>query len=204
MAGADAGPNLELRDFTRRFIVGGLLTLPVGGAGDGRPSDRPASVSGPADRQLAAAPLRHARGALGGPLLERGWMSVRNRSLNMFTLIAMGIGVAWLYSLVATVAPGLFPAAFRGGDGAGLFRGGRRDHRAGAARPAAGAGRARARAARSGRSSTSRRAPLGASGRQNGRGEPSRGGPAGGCGRARRCRWTARSSRAAAPSTNRW
>jgi Cu+-exporting ATPase len=51
-------------------------------------------------------------------LLERGWQSVVNRSLNMFTLIAMGTGVAWIYSVVATVAPGIFPPAFRGADGA--------------------------------------------------------------------------------------
>jgi Cu+-exporting ATPase len=47
----------------------------------------------------------------------RGWQSVLNRSLNMFTLIALGTGVAWLFSVVATVAPGLFPPAFRGHDG---------------------------------------------------------------------------------------
>jgi Cu+-exporting ATPase len=44
---------------------------------------------------------------------ERGWMSLKTRHLNMFTLIAMGTGVAWAYSLVATLAPGIFPAAFR-------------------------------------------------------------------------------------------
>ncbi len=61
----------------------------------------------------------------GWPLLERGWRSIQNRSLNMFTLIAMGIGVAWLYSVAATVAPG----SSRRRSGArkarrGLFRGG--------------------------------------------------------------------------------
>ena len=48
----------------------------------------------------------------------RGWQSLAKRSLNMFTLIAMGTGVAWVYSVVATLAPGIFPAAFRGHDGA--------------------------------------------------------------------------------------
>src|SRR5262249_32774565 len=48
----------------------------------------------------------------------RGWHSVVSRSLNMFTLIAMGTGVAWLYSVVATFLPGVFPAAFRMSDGA--------------------------------------------------------------------------------------
>ena len=54
----------------------------------------------------------------GWPFFERGWRSVMTRNLNMFTLIAMGTGVAWFYSVVATVSPGIFPAAFRGPDGA--------------------------------------------------------------------------------------
>jgi Cu+-exporting ATPase len=54
----------------------------------------------------------------GWPFFERGWASLRNRSLNMFTLIAMGVGVAWAYSVVAAIAPSLFPAAFRGEHGA--------------------------------------------------------------------------------------
>ena len=49
----------------------------------------------------------------GWPLLERGWASVRNRSLNMFSLIALGIGAAYFYSLAASFAPGLFPAALQ-------------------------------------------------------------------------------------------
>ena len=54
----------------------------------------------------------------GWPFFVRGWQSLVTRNLNMFTLIAMGTGVAWLYSVVATLAPGVFPAAFRGTDGA--------------------------------------------------------------------------------------
>ena len=54
----------------------------------------------------------------GWPFFERGWASLKSRNLNMFTLIAMGVGVAWAYSVVATVAPSLFPAAFRGDHGA--------------------------------------------------------------------------------------
>ena len=50
----------------------------------------------------------------GWPFFVRGWQSLVTRNLNMFTLIAMGTGVAWVYSVVATLAPGLFPAAFRG------------------------------------------------------------------------------------------
>ena len=49
----------------------------------------------------------------GWPFFQRGWASLVSRNLNMFTLIALGTGVAWLYSLVATLAPGLFPAGFR-------------------------------------------------------------------------------------------
>ena len=54
----------------------------------------------------------------GWPFFERGWASLRTRNLNMFTLIAMGTGVAWVYSVIATFAPGVFPPAFRGANGA--------------------------------------------------------------------------------------
>src|SRR5262249_21255850 len=54
----------------------------------------------------------------GWPFFVRGWQSLRTRNLNMFTLIAMGTGVAWLYSVVAVLLPGLFPQAFRGMGGA--------------------------------------------------------------------------------------
>jgi Cu+-exporting ATPase len=53
----------------------------------------------------------------GWPFFERAWASLVNRSLNMFTLIAMGTGVAWAYSIVAAIVPGIFPAAFRAADG---------------------------------------------------------------------------------------
>ena len=53
----------------------------------------------------------------GWPLLQRFWASLRNRSANMFTLIGLGVGVSYLYSVVAVLAPGIFPAAFRGPDG---------------------------------------------------------------------------------------
>jgi Cu+-exporting ATPase len=54
----------------------------------------------------------------GWPFFERGWVSLITRNLNMFTLIAMGTGVAWLYSVIATIAPHIFPAGLRGDDGA--------------------------------------------------------------------------------------
>ena len=82
----------------------------------------------------------------GWPFFERGWASLVNRRLNMFTLIALGIGVAYVYSLVATLVPGIFPASFRDADGErpGLFRGGGGHRHAGAARPGARAARPRA------------------------------------------------------------
>src|SRR5690606_8922958 len=53
----------------------------------------------------------------GWPFFQRGWQSLVTRNLNMFTLIAMGTGAAWIYSVVATLAPGIFPDAFRQPDG---------------------------------------------------------------------------------------
>ncbi len=53
----------------------------------------------------------------GWPFFQRGWRSVITRNLNMFTLIALGIGVAWGYSVVATVAPGIFPPTLRNSNG---------------------------------------------------------------------------------------
>ena len=53
----------------------------------------------------------------GWPFFQRGWQSLVTRNLNMFTLIAMGTGAAWIYSVVATLAPGIFPDAFRQHDG---------------------------------------------------------------------------------------
>jgi Cu+-exporting ATPase len=116
VAGGDEGPDPELIDMTRRFWIGLALTLPL-------------LVSAMAE-MLPGAPLRHlvpprasawAQLVLatpvvlwaGWPFFVRGWASIVNRSLNMFTLIALGVGVAWVYSVVAVVAPGLFPDSFR-------------------------------------------------------------------------------------------
>ena len=81
----------------------------------------------------------------GWPFFVRGWQSVLTRNLNMFTLIAMGTGVAWLYSVVATLAPQIFPPAFRmqRRRRRRLLRSGRGHHRAGAARPGARTARPR-------------------------------------------------------------
>jgi Cu+-exporting ATPase len=114
----DDAPNLELADMTRRFWIGLVLTLPVvalemGGHLTGL-YHLLSRQNGNYLQFLFATPVVL---WAGWPLLERGWRSVITRSLNMFTLIAMGVGVALAYSLVATFAPGVFPAAFRGDDG---------------------------------------------------------------------------------------
>jgi len=119
LASAEAGPNPELADFTRRFWIGALLTLPVvalemGGHLTGLHRYLGQQTGNWLQFLFATPVVLWA----GWPLLERGLRSVTNRSLNMFTLIAMGVGVAWLYSIVATAAPGLFPAAFRSSEGA--------------------------------------------------------------------------------------
>ncbi len=116
---AEAGPNPELVDFTRRLWIGGALTIPVvalemGGHMTGLHQVLGQQTSNWLQMALATPVVFWA----GWPLLVRGVQSVANRSLNMFTLIAMGTGVAWIYSIVATLAPGLFPAGFRGPEGA--------------------------------------------------------------------------------------
>jgi heavy metal translocating P-type ATPase len=112
---AYTGPSHELTDMTRRFWVGVMLSVPVlllGMGGDLFPSIHDViSEQASAWIQLVlATPVVLWAGA---PFFERGWTSVRTAKLNMFTLIAMGTGVAWLFSVVATVAPGIFPDAFR-------------------------------------------------------------------------------------------
>ena len=120
IATADAGPNPELADMTRRFWIGLALAVPVfllemgGHLFAGAPSSRSRPASRPGSNLLLATPVVW---WAGWPFFERGWRSLVTRNLNMFTLIAMGTGVAWAYSVVATLAPGAFPAAFRGADG---------------------------------------------------------------------------------------
>ena len=113
---ADTGPSPELADMTRRFWVAARPDHP--GARPrrwARPVPGAARRSSPRRRPtwiqlvLATPVVLWA----GWPFFERGWTSVRTLKLNMFTLIAMGTGVAWLFSVVATVAPGIFPDAFR-------------------------------------------------------------------------------------------
>ncbi len=118
-ATADSGPNVKLIDMTRRFWIGLVLTIPVlalemGGHLTGLKMLLGAETSNWIQLVLATPVVLWA----GWPFFQRAWVSIVSRNLNMFTLIAMGTGVAWTYSVVATVAPGLFPPTFRGMDGA--------------------------------------------------------------------------------------
>ena len=114
--GLEDGPNPELVDMTRRFRIGALLAAPVFvlamadmllGAGlGGRVDLRWTNWIG----LVLGTPVVF---WAGWPFFARGWASIVNRSPNMFTLIALGVGAAYLYSAVATIAPDLFPAGFR-------------------------------------------------------------------------------------------
>jgi heavy metal translocating P-type ATPase len=116
---AEAQPNHELADMTRRFWIGLALAVPVFLLEMGAhvaPAIHhlvPPSVSAWIQFALATPVVLWA----GWPFFQRGWASIVSRNLNMFTLIAMGTGVAYAYSVVATLAPGIFPPAFRGPDG---------------------------------------------------------------------------------------
>ena len=112
----DEGPNPELVDMTRRFKTAAALGLPVMLYAM-LEMIAPALVHGLMPPAVAnwvqlvlATPVVFWAGA---PLFERGWASIVHRSPNMFTLIALGIGAAYLYSVVATVSPGFFPSGFR-------------------------------------------------------------------------------------------
>jgi len=115
----DTGPNPELADMTRRFWIGLALTLPVfalemGGHLTGLHQWIGQTASNWLQLVLATPVVLWA----GWPFFERGWASLKTRNLNMFTLIAMGTGVAWIYSIIGTAFPHLFPATMRGPDGA--------------------------------------------------------------------------------------
>src|SRR6266700_4063104 len=117
---AEAEENPELREMTRRFWISLALTLPLLGIAmadmlPGMPVQH-ALPGGwlPWIELLLATPVV----LWGGwPFFQRGWSSVVNRSTNMFTLIALGTGAAYVYSVAATLTPGFFPASFREMDG---------------------------------------------------------------------------------------
>ncbi len=119
VASAQNGPSAELLDMTWRLEVGLLLALPVfvlEMGGHFVPALHhlvPARLSIWIQIALATPVVLWA----GWPFFVRGWRSLATRHLNMFTLIAMGTGVSWAYSMVAGLAPGLFPPAFRNADG---------------------------------------------------------------------------------------
>ncbi len=112
------GPSAELTDMTRRFWIGLALSIPVlflemgGHLFDLHMLVSP-KTSDWVQMVLATPVVLWA----GWPFFERGWKSILSRHLNMFTLIAMGTGVAWAYSMVATLLPGLFPETLRTADG---------------------------------------------------------------------------------------
>ena len=119
MASAEAQPNAELADMSRRFWVGLALTLPVFGLEmGGHMIDLHMLISPTASAWVQFALATPVVAWAGAPFFARGWASLRTRNLNMFTLIAMGVGVSWLYSVVAVLAPGLFPPSLRGHGGA--------------------------------------------------------------------------------------
>jgi Cu+-exporting ATPase len=120
MAGAEAPPNPELADMTRRFWIGLVLAVPV------LVLEMGAHVAGlDLHRWISVEQSVWVQAALGTPVVlwagwpffVRGARSLRTLRLNMFTLIAIGTGAAWIYSVVATVAPGVFPPSFRGPEG---------------------------------------------------------------------------------------
>ena len=110
---AESGPNPELTDMTRRFWVALALAIPVVVLGMGLELLGLHWVSGQLSNWLQLGFATPVVLWAGWPFFARGWASLTHRSLNMFTLIALGVGIAWLYSVVATVAPGLFPEATR-------------------------------------------------------------------------------------------
>ncbi|HSM98599.1 MAG TPA: heavy metal translocating P-type ATPase [Gallionella sp.] len=115
---APAEDNAELRDMTRRFWISTALAAPVfviAMVTDLVPQAMPQVMS----RPVSMTTLQWIEFALatpavlwgGWPIFQRGWASLVNRHLNMFTLIALGVGVAWTYSVVAMLLPGIFPPA---------------------------------------------------------------------------------------------
>ena len=113
--GAHEEDDSELRSMTRRFWIGAALSIPLlvlsmGAMAKGSPLHAlPASLRDFLQLALAAPVVLWG----GWPFFQRGWASLVNRHLNMFTLIAMGTGTAFVYSLIATLFPGIFPESFR-------------------------------------------------------------------------------------------
>jgi len=118
VATLETGPSPELVDMSRRFWIGLVLSIPVLALEMGGHLTNLHMILGPQTsnwlQMVLATPVVL---WAGWPFFERGWKSLVTRHLNMFTLIAMGTGAAWIYSVVATVAPGVFPDTFRAEEG---------------------------------------------------------------------------------------
>jgi Cu+-exporting ATPase len=121
---AESDENPELKDMTRRFLFAAALTAPllVVSMGDmlaGKPISSLVGATGRSWLELALATPICLYSAW--PFYERAVQSVRNLSLNMFTLIGLGVSVAYLYSLIATLLPGIFPEGFRHGETVAVY-----------------------------------------------------------------------------------
>jgi P-type Cu+ transporter len=119
VASLDAPPNPELTDMTRRFWIGAVLSVPpvvleMGGHLVGGRNWVDPTLSNWIQFVFTTPVVLWA----GWPFFVRGWQSLVTRNLNMFTLIAMGTGVAYVYSVIGTLFPQSFPATFRGHGGA--------------------------------------------------------------------------------------
>src|SRR5690625_4755524 len=115
----DTEENAELKDMTRRFWVSAALSLPLMVIAMGPMVSDTLGQLMPGHIGIWLELILATPVVLWGakPFFERGWQSLVNRSLNMYTLIALGVGVAYVYSVIATLFPGLFPASFRGAGG---------------------------------------------------------------------------------------
>ncbi|WP_282026627.1 heavy metal translocating P-type ATPase [Limimaricola cinnabarinus] len=113
------GPSEEYIDFRRRFVLSSALTIPLAIIAMGRhfAPQAFAIISAPMLDWIELILATPVVLWCALPFFERGWASVRSRNLNMFTLIALGVGVAYVYSVVATVVPQIFPPQFRGHEG---------------------------------------------------------------------------------------
>ncbi|MGI9373862.1 MAG: heavy metal translocating P-type ATPase [Hyphomicrobiales bacterium] len=116
---ADAGPNPELVDFTRRFKIGLIFTIPLLVIAMGPHVGLPVSrwISPMLNGWLQFILTLPVVLWCGWPFFKRGWASILNNAYNMFTLIALGTGAAFLFSALAVLMPGIFPESFRAADG---------------------------------------------------------------------------------------
>jgi len=116
--------NRELTDMTRRFWVGAVLTMPVFSTAMAHlvPAlSHQGWVSGEASRWMQFLLSTPVVLWAGWPFFDRGWRSLVTRQLNMFTLIALGVGTAYLFSAVAMLVPGVFPHSFAHGGSVGIY-----------------------------------------------------------------------------------